>query len=422
MKKLISCFVVAVIIATLLIVPGNAFAVDSYSLNDYTYCGEIAEGENTVKLPQGSKSLYAKFVPKKTGCYLFYNYGAALMFAEDVDAQGNFTEFCSDYSAHGLEVNGYEYAGILLNFEAGQEEYLTISEFGDDTSVNIDVEYIGNVTDIGINGGNNCNFLEYNDDLQNLVLGYDIMSAATKENPHKLRLGLGFNAVAEFSNGKAYMVETEDVTGVKALVQGKNTVRIYMFDYYKDLNAAVMQMSDLIESIDWPKGLENYTATEYYNGSNDLMDSSVDEITVNFTDGTSKKVVILKQEQCGYINAPNGRTYIISLTFTDDCKISADIDDVYTATVSYKTEEASFVENLKYLNNGVKNKTEDHVEYMKALADYVFESGGLNGKEMETTATYAVCDAVETYEYVLGNFMMFIKFYIKSATGILGLV
>lgn len=320
-----------------------------------TYHSDLAVGTNTIKIEE-SDYYYFDISELENGYY-------SAKLSDDV-----FEYFCTP------EKSGNKYVGWGDMKLIGGIEYIIFHRDenvdiaiggvpGTTDSTTIEIEYLGeNIESVEIENEEeflvDCDFDNYG---TNEWAGY-------------------FDTKVTFTGGKTF--EAEDLRCYFSFAgepqRGENTINLTFIDYTSEQVISAAYISDYISGVEAeiPEGV---AANVYYHYYFDLI-NTVDEVTVNFTDGTSKTVKP-GQTYCP-LTLPNGREiklrfeyYLYVPTLTVFFRVYADerYGGTSIGTFELNTEKASFSDNVEHFKQNVILDFERIDYYIDNITEYIAE-------------------------------------------------
>ena len=242
-----------------------------YSENyiEYTYAGELKEGQNSVEA-YDNDIIYCNFKAEKAGYYLFFNENTYVdedVFTgiengrvKDVRQDGEWIGFFGDYGGSGsfyyLEP-GEVFIGFYL---VGGTGFPVSLDFGE-----ITVTYCGEVTDM-IFAENSFDVIPNTSD----VWGWDPYNDVYNADEDIYTYAVDVKDVhVGFSSGKtiemgerAYKIITDESLDVA----GNHNAKICFLGYEEDIVINAHPVSDYIKSVDVKNAEKSAVVKEYYNG------------------------------------------------------------------------------------------------------------------------------------------------------------
>lgn len=327
--KSIIAFALALILS--LGVVSTAFAANGGSITwtvdgetaTCTYHSDLEVGVNNVKIAE-SGYYYFDLSELENGYY-------SAKLTNDV-----FEYFCTPEKS-GSKYEGWgnmKLVGGVEHIIFNRKENVDIAvagAYGESDGMIIEIEYLGeDIESVEI------------ENADELIAGYDIHNYGTNE------WAGNFDTKVTFTGGKTF--EKEDLRCYFSFVgepqKGENTVNLTFIDYTSEQVLNVGYISDYISGIeaDIPEGTAAYV---YYDYDYDII-STVDEIIVNFTDGT-KQTVNPNQYPCT-VTLPNGREVDVDCIYNINPNTLTISLNVFAGahligTVEIGTEKASFSDN-----------------------------------------------------------------------------
>lgn len=236
----------------------------------YSYAGELTVGEDNVLPPVSEiRNLYLTLKIEETGYYKI-TVDSDVWFGIPVEFAGGAYEGATDSMAFLDNVSPRYYY---------LEEGETVIGFDlyEDKGVTVRADYVGDITDVEVDE-------RYFEDL---LLGYNLYEGA--EGAYLIDVE---SAKVKFSSGDelelawaSIYIYTEN-----ELVKGENAVEIGLWGipYREEATISIIEITDVIESVEF-SDLEKYSyLTEYYNGSIYAPQMEGETVTVTYTDGTSE--------------------------------------------------------------------------------------------------------------------------------------
>lgn len=326
MRKKIKSAVALVLACVMMFCAFPAFAVEAeetvrwyYSENyiEYTYAGELKEGQNSVEA-YDSDIIYCSFNAEKAGYYLFFNDNTfvdetifnGIENGKFIGVQhGEWLGYSGKYGGIGyffyLEA-GVSYLGFHL---VGSSEGPVSLDFGE-----ITVTYCGEVTDM-IFAENSFDVIPNTSD----VWGWDPYNDVYNADENIYTYAVDVKDVhVGFSSGKtiemgdrAYKIVTKNCLDVI----GNHKAKICFSGYEEDIAINAHPVSDYIKSVDVKNVEKSAVVKEYYNGDIawDYRSLGYETAVVTFADGTEEEL-ILNEFGNGKITLCNGRTYTVYTT------------------------------------------------------------------------------------------------------------
>ncbi len=351
----------------------HEYGYDTPTLNGI-YSGELSE-EEPANLKSGTK-LFFWFEAKEDGCYLFDSCYDDIIILDSPDNEKNSKAMNAEYGFRKADGSG----SCVSNLKKGS--YLICVDFTvpptggetpEDMLWELSVEYLGKVTDITIG-----------DKLDNLILYADLYICEHNLDAYYLDIE---NIEISFSNGE--ILTNNDHYDYLALIyyddelnlNGKTSVSVNILDFEKTFDIVVYDITHFVESIDVPN-LDDYTTVNTYYGGYysyyHLGEFVTEEVTVNFTDKTSKTIYYDHyEEESRKVTLPNGRDYYVySYVYYDE-----DIEKYYCKVgiaghefISEECEviELTFNENLSILKSNLKWYADLQTEHIMWCFEFMF--------------------------------------------------
>lgn len=252
----------------------------------YSCAGELTVGEDAVLPPVSEeKNLYLTLKIEESGYYKI-TVDSDIWFGIPVDCVDGAYEGAMDSMAYIDTVSPRYYY-----LEAGE----TVIGFDlyEDKGITVRADYVGDITDIEVDESR----------FENLLLGYNLYEG--DEGAYIIDVDV---AEVSFSSGDELTLAWASVYvyAENGLVKGENAVEIGLWGipYREEATVSVIEITDIIESVEF-SGLEKYSyLTEYYNGSIYAPRMEGETVTVTYTDGTTETLNDFSGyaylERCGY--------------------------------------------------------------------------------------------------------------------------
>ena len=317
--------------------------VDTYEDEVYSYehlyGGKLTEGHNELEACTEDGDYYFEFDAPETGYYY-------------ISTEVYFGDFGRDGNIYDVErPDGWLYTEEdhlrIVYLEKGTVilgAYIWENEFD-----SIEIEYIDDeIVDV-----------EYDESLvNNLIINSDMYLNSD-----------GFyyyvdEYTVEFSNGET--VEAVDSSLEFKIeskpVNGENTVYMTFANYEEEKKVNLYYIDSLVESIELSNVEDYLTGYEYYDGSYYFHDYNGEEITVNYTDGTSETFVYGWNEDEGQkscINLFGNEHYIGIYHDEENLTLVAFIADCTFASYECDSVEIDSQSNYEHLKESVSRTFEN---------------------------------------------------------------
>lgn len=315
----------------------------------YYYAGTIQEGENDIVYNVGNThQQYYDFEVQNTGYYIFETPGIAPCFGQfDSEGKINDIDILKSYIVEYESCT--EYSLIYLS----KGSYIIGIDFWDTEETVFNVEFAGSeIVD-----------LEYNQsDFDNLVINDDIYIDELENgflfwfySEHTDITFSGGKKLKDYSLSLCFTAESKPADGV-------HNGKISLLNYEESGTSSIYYIDNIIESIEI-ENLDDYlVAFEWYNGRYSFPEFN-DEITVNYSDGTSETFVYGHNEASGekdYITVLGKERYLAAYhneySFTFKVRIAQHTFIEKECKTVFKTNIA---ENAEYLKDNIKWKISD---------------------------------------------------------------
>lgn len=411
LKNLASVILVA-IIAMGMIVP--AFAADATkidwtdegdTLSFYLADKQIKLGSNNLNYLDAATSLstipeedflglrcinvYYKFTVDKTGYYHFSTVDNIIGYGIPKTFDGQKAKDHVDYVFYGE-------SDSLFYIEKGERILCVL--FPVTTSLQIkdtlNIEYVGDV------------ITEYSVDsetLDNFIIGKDIWEEKTKD------FGIATTCTVKFKNGASIVMEDIYLEGTCSSTPkaGKNTATLNLFGKKKNITFTAYYLKDLVKSVE-VTNMDRYTEfITDYTGETRYEPLNVEDVTVNFKNGTSTTVTL--SEGQGEVVLSNGSVADVyaGLSMNKDGSYDFVItvgNEVFKRT-DVTVSEGTIIDNVSYL-------TEDNFDALSRVGSDILTGVSfiLTDPEFSTISFGLVIDDIAA---IFANFMAFIGFYLS---------
>ncbi len=236
----------------------------------YSYAGTLEVGEETVLPPVSEeKSVYLTVDIEESGYYKITVDSDIWYGIPDDCADGKYEDTMDSIAYMDSACPRYYY------LEAG-ETIVGFDLYGD-RGVTVKAEYVGDITAIEFDRSI----------LENIILGYGIVE--WDDGTYEIEAE---NVTIKFSLGEEYVYEWTTITihTENGLVKGENDVEIGFWgtEYREKAVVSVIEITDIIESVE-VTNLKNYAVvTTYYDGSVYAPAFGFETLTVTYTDGTTE--------------------------------------------------------------------------------------------------------------------------------------
>lgn len=222
-----------------------------------------------------------------------------------------------------------------------------------------------------------------------------------------------FDTKVTFTGGKIF--EAEDLSCYFSFVgepqKGENTINLTFIDHTSEQVIRAAYISDYISGIeaDVPEGISAYV---YYYYDFDLI-NVIDEITVNFTDGT-KQTVNPNQYPCN-VTLPSGREIKLSSTYyvvPNDLNVKLVVyaGGYYLGAIEMDAEKASFSDNSERLNYNINGYFE-HIGYRFDRISALIADGEI--QEAMVQVRYLFNSIGICIENVISEIGLFVNFMLR---------
>lgn len=317
---------------------------DNIYLRDFFYAGTLQEGENELLYNVGGTGRqHYEFEAKNTGYYVYSSSDPEVYFGKP-DSEGKINSI--DAPGEYMEKNG-SYCTLIYLTEG---TYIIGIEFWDTKEEKLTVKFAGSeIVD-----------LDYNQsDFDNRIINDDI-HITELENKFKYFIYSEHTTIT-FSNGNKlddYSVHLTFTADGKP-TDGINNGKVSLMNYEEDGHSSIYYIDHIIESIEL-ENMEDYlVAYEWYNGRYTFPDYN-DEITVNYSDGTSETFVYGYDEENGekrYVTVLDGEEFL--LISHSELALTFSVRVAQHTFIELKCEEiikTSISENKTYLKNNLEWK------------------------------------------------------------------
>lgn len=252
----------------------------------YSYAGELSVGEDTVLPPVSEeKSVYLTMDIEESGYYKI---------TVDSDIWFGIPESCTD----GIYDNAIDSMAHLDSVSPRYyylEEGETVVGFDlyEDKGITVSADYVGDITAIEFDRSQ----------LEDRLLGYNIYESDSDAYVIDVE-----NTKIKFSCGEELEMPWECiyVYTENPLVKGENAVEIGIWGapYREETSVELIEITDVIESVEFTNLRDYAYLTEYYNGNVYAPYMEGETVTVTYTDGTSETLENFGGygclEECGY--------------------------------------------------------------------------------------------------------------------------
>lgn len=414
LKNLASVILVA-IIAMGMIVP--AFAVDYKSAIDWTdeygdtstyyyaTAKEVTVGANNLdyldcvysltEVPDEELyafrcyNIYYKFTVDKTGYYHFSTVDNVIGYGVPKSFDGQKAKGHVDYVFYGE-------SDSLFYIEKGERILCALFPVTTNLQMSdtLNIEYVGDV------------ITEYSVDsetLDDFIIGKDVWEEKTKD------FGIATTCTVKFKNGASFVMEDIYLEGTCSSTPkaGKNTATLNLFGKKKNITFTAYYLKDLVKSVE-VTNMDRYTEfITDYTGETRYEPLNVEDVTVNFKNGTSTTVTL--SEGQGEVVLSNGSVADVyaGLSMNKDGSYDFVItvgNEVFKRT-DVTVSEGTIIDNVSYL-------TEDNFDALSRV-----------GSDIITGLSYIIVDpefstisfglVIDDIAAIFANFMAFIGFYLS---------
>ena len=326
--------------------------IDFSCYDEYLYGGEITLGDNPINAEVDGEYSFLRFyefnVPE-TGYYRISNY---IGFGK-IDSEGIIHD--ANYPYTSCYDDGYFYVVYLEkgNVVAG---YM----FEEHNSTTLEIDYI-------------------DDEIEEIVFDKSIIADRIYNSDFYLNDSNEFDFYdidysVVFSNGEKF--EFEDVYLSFRMkdepVNGKNTVYATFAGFEQEETATFYYIDYLVESVELSNVDYYLDAFEFYNGRYSFVDYYDEEITVNYTDGTSETFVYGYDEEAGQKREITlfGNEYHVGIYHSElDLTLDVHIADHVFATYDCTPVKTNRISNYDYLIRNLKGDFEVFTNCMEYYWD-----------------------------------------------------
>ncbi len=234
----------------------------------YSYAGALTVGEETVLPPVSeAECVYLTMEIEETGYYKITVDSDVWYGVPEINDNGAYENVLEPLSWEEYDEPRYYYL----------EEGETIVGFDlyEDRGVAVNAEYLGDITAVEFDRGL----------LENRLLEYNIYKE--EEGNYILEAE---NVTVKFALGEEYFLNwaTIVVYAESGLVKGENAVEIGIWgtEYREEVTLGVIEITDIIASVEFENFKDYAYLTVYYDGSIYAPDIEYETLTVTYTDGT----------------------------------------------------------------------------------------------------------------------------------------
>lgn len=368
---------------------------------EYTLIGEAKTDENVIPAETEDYELCYKFNAEESGYYL-------VTFSYNDFGWIGFPDLIKYNSPRDIAENIYiredSVAEILYYIDEGIN-YLGADRCSNNKDISFRIDFIGSeITDLTFEKNAFKDYLINYDIIDSYIDGYEFIAWE--------------DATISFDTGK--QIEAEDCalpynTSDGNITLGKNKITVSLFDFEKETDMTVCSVSNYVSKVDMTY-LEHYLyAVEYYDGYS-VPEICYEDVTVYFTDGTSKTVNF----DYGYasIRFPNGRHYPLEYSYNIQSVGKVELVFYVAGEKAYAYEceirPTDFFENFRLLydnkiyfikraNRRISLECSDYAWYTNSHEDYLRNLPTLieNCNQYAGEALYElICNDIGFFGYV----------------------
>ena len=367
---------------------------DSRFYDEYRYGGKLTEGENHLTsflIEEGSYYYYYEFDAEKSGYYLISNEARYGEFGDD----GILYNACFPME-WGVETNGGYYDIVYLEkgtaiIGVSFTDYEFVYENAD-----IEIRYLDDeITDIIFD----------ETIVENLIINENITFHG---NSFEIS---DTDYTVVFSNGEKIEADCETLvfTMKSEPVNGVNTVYATFAGYEKAIESTMYYVDYFVESVELSNVDYYLDAYEFYNGRYSFIDYNGEEITVNYTDGTSETFVYGHYEDKGqkrYITLM-GKECFVGIWHSElNLSLEVNIADQSFGEYECKPVKANKYSNDSYFSDNINEEFERFINNMDYYWDRMWNSDNIE------TFYYSLRSFINTFSRLL-DIAEEIKMYIR---------